>query len=481
MVDKVTEPSKIVTDTVLLSTLTKQGIDPEYVEFYQDYAPAYVDGKKVKGQSPYAKFYRDLKSNKRFMVASGLPMVDADGIKIEAGWRVAGINYFAEKNNLFRAKVQGAQIEVTLRNDQPDGRKAGDKLSFKPQLFLDGVEQFCNQSLLLPIDPLNSNYLENTLEWDYGICKRRLRIIEGRLLGSWVFASKASGIVRIKYNQTGNFKLRLGQFKVNDDEEIVEPEGFDELAKFQGGYPVTISDSLTVYPDIHPESVSVDGRVQYGADPATWATIHDALTGTFVDDNTDYLNAYVQASATANKWNNIFRSLELFDTSPLPDDAAITATTLTNYGYSASTGLGAHYLNIYSSTPASNTQIVVADYDMVGTTPFATQIQTTSWNIGDPGNPNDFIFNADGRAAISKTGISKFSLRVVCDATNSEPGWASAQVAGGVAWASDKGNGYKPKLVVTYIVGGGAINLQQVGGFARGYSSGGANLILIGF
>ncbi|MDP2728987.1 MAG: sialidase family protein, partial [Dehalococcoidales bacterium] len=262
MLEKVTDPLKVVTDSVMLSALAKQGIDKDFVEFFQDYAPV----KLGKGYSPYAKFYRDLNSDKQFMVVSGLPMVDADGNKIEAGWRVAGINYFAGNNNLFWAKVQGISIELKAKNDQPDGRKANATLSFTPQLFLNGVQiqPVSSTPTLLTIDPLNPNYLENTLEWNYGIAKRRMRLIEGSMLGSWVFASKPNGEVRIKYNQTGDYKLKLGQFKVNNDEEIIKPEDFDKLARLFG-YPVTISDSATFYPDAYVVSAPA---VQFNT--ATW-------------------------------------------------------------------------------------------------------------------------------------------------------------------------------------------------------------------
>ncbi len=45
-IQKVTDPAKIVTDPVLLSALARQGVDKDYVEFYQDYAPS--SGAKAK-------------------------------------------------------------------------------------------------------------------------------------------------------------------------------------------------------------------------------------------------------------------------------------------------------------------------------------------------------------------------------------------------------------------------------------------------
>ncbi len=455
--DKVTNPLKKVTDPVLLSGLAKQGIDKDYVEFYQDYAmPAIVNGKKERGKSPSAKFYRDLKSNKRFMVASGLPMVDANGFKIECGWKVAGINYFAEKNNLFRAKVQDTQVEITIRNDQPDGRKANDKLSFKPQLFLDSIEQTCGNSVLLPVDPVNPNYLENTLEWDYGICKRRLRIIEGAILGSWVFASKPNGEVRIKYNQVGDYRLKLGQFKINDDEEQVTPEQFDELTSFTG-YPVTISDSATFYPDAHPETSSVDGTVyEFQTNSVAWATIIAAAGTGFNDSATDPYSIHFQhSSAGGNLWRYIRRGIFLFDTSGLPDDAVISAATLSLYGATKTNNKPTSpVVNIYSSAPASNTALAAGDYDSLGSTAFCdTGISYASWStVGY----NDFALNASGIAAVTKTGVSKFGLRdSVYDVGATTPPYTASTTENTVqSWfASEQGNGYKPKLVVTYTSG----------------------------
>ncbi len=451
-VQKVTDPNKVVTDPVLLSVLAKQGIDKDYVEFFRDYAPRSLG----KEHSPCAKFYQDLISGKRFMVVSGLPMVDADGVKIEAGWRVAGINYFSEKNNLFRTKVQGAQVELIIKNDQPDGRKAGDKLSFKPQLFLDGIEQSCGQPILLPIDPVNPNYLENTLEWDYGICKRRLRIIEGRLLGSWVFDKNPKGDVRIKYNQSGDFKLNLGQFKINDDEELIPTTAFENPAF---GYPFTVSDSSTFYPDAHPETTSVDGLLARNGPNDTWANARGG-NGTSADDTTaDSWNVCLGTLTLANNWYYFYRAIFTFDTSALPDAAIISAAVLSIYGTSKyDDSSWALAFGLVQGISASNTALAASDFQAnTYTTRFATDISYAGYSIT---GYNDFTLNATGKAAISKTGVSKFCLKHSADIDNVAPTWAAGRTFGAHNYMAEQGTGYKPKLVVTYVVG------QAVGGGA---------------
>lgn len=450
MPEKVTDPNKITTDPVLLSNLEKQGIDKNYVEFVQDYAPRSLG----KGHSPYAKFYRDLKSNKRFMVVSGLPMVDSSGLPIEVGWRVAGINYFAEKNNLFKCKVQHQDVELVVRNDQPDGRRAGDKLSYHPLLFLDGVEITPQASKLLPVDPVNSNYLANTIEWDYGICKRRLRIIQGRILGSWVFASKPSGEVRIKYNQTGDYRLKLGQYKINDDEELIPHSVFNEAE-----YPFIVFDSATYYPDADPETSSVDGYAGDSGNNLTFANLKlEAGTLSSSAGATIY-SSRIKSSTTTNQWAEMWRVIFLFDISAIAG-ATISDVVFSLYGTAKWDNNNATpSVNVYSSNPASNTTIAAGDfvYTRFGTTPYCdTAITYANWIIADP-FWNDFIFNAAGitfaQAAADGDGILKLGARdSKHDVGTTDPAWVSAVTSGLAHYGSEQGDGFKPKLVVTYTV-----------------------------
>lgn len=431
----------------VLQALQKAGINKDYVKLEKDF------GKRSEGKSPYAQTWVDQKSGTRVMEVSSLPMVDADGVKIEAGWRVAGINYFTEKNNLFWAKVQGISIELKVKNDQPDGRKTNDTLSFAPQLFLNGIEvkPISSTPTLLPVDPVNPNYLENTLEWDYGICKRKLRIIEGSILGSWVFVSNPNGEVRIKYNQTGDYRLKLGQFKVSDDEEVIPQSIFTEAK-----YPFTISDSATFYPDAHTESTSVDGIIVGGIGLMTWAQLI-ADTGQVFDDSDDGASSRIvriASTTTTDKWANLNRGIFLFDSSGLPDAAIISAATLSLYGNTKyDNGSFAPNINIYSSAPASNVALAAGDFDSLGSTAFCdTPITYANWIYASP-FWNDFALNATGLAAIDKTGVSKFGARNAnYDVAATSPTWAYAKECQIGCYFSEKGTGYKPKLVVTYTV-----------------------------
>jgi hypothetical protein len=385
------------------------------------------------------------------MVTQGLPIVTADGRKIEPGWDKLSATKFRSKVNLFLAEVEGNQTTLTTLNDQPSGAKKGNYIIVKPQLFLNGKEELTQgNAALLTVDPVNENYKNNVLEWDYGICKRRIRIIEGRFLGSWVFESNPGGDVRIKYNQKGDYKLKLGQFKVNNDEELVPKEVFDKAT-----YPFEVSDSATYYPDADPESTSVDGYVaaHYETDGHTWATII-ADPGYSADDSgTELYPTRITNQNAGDDWRNLFRAITLFDTSALPDNATITGAVLSVYGYNKMHTLGGTGpdVNVYSSAPASNTALAAGDFDSLGSTAFCdTAITYAGWNTG---GYNDFTFNSLGIAAISKTGVSKFGLRNAnYDVAQVTPPSANKQEAILNGYTSEQGTDYKPKLVVTYTI-----------------------------
>lgn len=440
---KVTDPNKKVTDGLVLKRLAEQGIDKDYVEFWHDYAPRSLG----KEHSPYAKFYRDLKSSKRFMVVSGLPMVKPNGTKIEAGWKKQRDKYVS-KPNLFSAIVEGKQVKLICLSDQPYGAKKGDQVIYQPQLFLNNMEHLLvvSKPTLLDIDPLNPNYAQNVLEWDYGICKRRLRIIEGRIHGYWIFSTNPHGEVRVKYNQLGNFRLKLGEYKVNEDEEIIPQSVFD-IAE----YPFAIGDSATYYPDADPETSSVDGMARDAGNDVVWATIITE-PGSLAYDSLTALNMfYIVSSATSNQWAILGRGIFLFYTAGLPDEATISAAVLSIYGREKGDSLGiTGDCNIYSSAPVSNTSLVPGDFNSLGSTAFSTPITYAGFSVIAY---NDFTLNASGIANISKIGVSKFGARNAnYDVAANAPDWTSELACYLSGWASEQGTGFKPKLVVTYAV-----------------------------
>ena len=210
------------------------------------------------------------------------------------------------------------------------------------------------------------------------------------------------------------------------------------------------------YPEPHPEITSVDGSVSQryvsalgGVD---WATIiTDA--GNLPEPTTNSIFApNIKASKTPDLWIMNARGIFLFNTSSLPDNCSIVKAVFSLYGWFKKDGFTipiAPDVNVYSSNPASNTHLVGEDYATLGSTPFCdTPITYAGWDIT---GYNDFKLNAAGKAAISKTGITKLGIRNAnYDVAEIAPTWESGETAQMVAWAVEKGDGYEPKLVITY-------------------------------
>lgn len=448
MVEKVRLQDRITSEH-LKKILRGQGIDPDYEELIQNYAPR----SRGKEHTPYAQFYRDRISGSRTMMVSILPHITNAGFFIAPRWHSVGSKFVSEEN-CFTAEVKDGTIRVACASDQPNGRKQGDYAEWHPQVFLDGTEQHCGSPVWLETDPINSGYNYNTLEWDYGFCKRRARIVEGRFRDRIFITSDPHREVKVANNVTGNMRLKFGSKdgngmpigKASGDIEIISKEEFAEAK-----YPITIGASPeTFYPDADAENTCVDGRAwHYVEAGAIWGDIRDGA-GNGSNDSEVKNSIAITCDDEDSKYRQIVRGIYLFDTSGLPNSILVTATVLSIYGASKFNDAGwSPVLNIYASTPDSNIAIINGDFTQVGTTAFATGIAYAALDVADY---NDFTFNATGRAAVSKTSISKFGTRESdYDVADSAPAWGDVKYWLFESYFADQGNTTNdPKLVVTY-------------------------------
>lgn len=213
-------------------------------------------------------------------------------------------------------------------------------------------------------------------------------------------------------------------------------------------------DTLTVYPDAgDPAASAVDGPVERNGVDETWATIR-AATGTGTGATTTVSPFIdIRASATANQWQLLGRSIFLFNTSALTASATISSATLSLYGEAAQTFDNLSVspnIDIYTSAPASNTTLALGDFSTLGTTSqTGSPITYAGWNGA---GYNAFAFNATGIASISKTGVSKFGAQNAnYDASNVAPTWTNvARSAVSGYYADQLGSTNDPKLEVTY-------------------------------
>jgi len=207
-------------------------------------------------------------------------------------------------------------------------------------------------------------------------------------------------------------------------------------------------DTLTVYPDAHTETSTVDGTVY--RQWHTWSDLRDYTDGTAAADSvsSDYFIC-LSTMSTTNYWSTMYRGFFLFDTSAIGSTATVSAASFYPYKVgTVSNGLGDATAHVVSSSPASNTQLVVGDYDQIGSTSFGT---LSSFVDGY----DEIALNASGLAAISKTSISKFATRTAWDLDNSPPTWIKSKTSAVSCYFAEDttaNNGKDPKLVVTYSV-----------------------------
>lgn len=146
---------------------------------------------------------------------------------------------------------------------------------------------------------------------------------------------------------------------------------------------------------------SGSGGVYYN--PGTWATVHDAATGTGAGPNDT--QTYIQGIELGGT-HYITRVFLIFDTSTIPDDATIDSVTLAVKQAGAITGVGP-VAAVVGNTQASPTDLVVADYDQLGTTLFSDTVAIN----GSDGSDFTFTFTTAGKNAISKTGYTQIGIR----------------------------------------------------------------------
>ena len=210
--------------------------------------------------------------------------------------------------------------------------------------------------------------------------------------------------------------------------------------------------TLTVFPDADPEVSTVDGHVERtNASGESWATII-AGAGTLAN-SVETSGSYIKIVSypSADNWQTLRRSILLFDTSGLTSSATISAAVLSIYGLSKQDAAGIiPNVDIYTSTPASNTDLVAADYGQTGaTSQTGSPITYDNWSIV---GYNDFTLNSIGRGNVSLTGVSKFSVRNAnYDVAGVSPTWADPIDSRLVGYRADQsGTTNDPKLVVTY-------------------------------
>ncbi len=218
---------------------------------------------------------------------------------------------------------------------------------------------------------------------------------------------------------------------------------------FEDTYDLTVSDNENWGPTFTEtatfDSTKSDGYIYKIS--SSYSNAHDNTTGV-VEDNMD--NICIGQKFKENGYA-IWRGFVFFDTSSLPDDAIITAATLSLYGYSDISDndfdivvqIGENYdaENIYPHDPLEGGDYYCNHYSDNG-----GGFNTDGFSIT---GYNDIALNEAGINWIRNDRVTKLCLRSSRDIYNSQPTENENEFI--YVYSSDKGSGYQPKLTVDYL------------------------------
>lgn len=135
------------------------------------------------------------------------------------------------------------------------------------------------------------------------------------------------------------------------------------------------------------------------------------------------------------------RAAYLFNASSFNISNAVLRVYITGKGET----LAGQSVVVVGITPASNTDLVAADYSRFGTTALSSTVAIASISINAY---LEITLNAAGIALINNGPVG-LGLRIESDRSNSEPAWSSAQAAYLVGNYAENGTNI-PQLVITY-------------------------------
>jgi len=369
------------------------------------------------------------------------PKYNDDGSVLDCAWHhddKTGTYYI--EDNIFSLTVEGRAVSTTYQ---------GQTLTWNPTVYVGSTEYTAKRGAeILDIDPVNSNYRNNTLEWDYGICVRHLRVIEGMVQETWIFDENPHGTVWIKDNTTksAGFIWQVAPYAydangnvvvINEYKQVSSSE-FDRVDK-EGGYPVVIDPTETYI------SSSYDGH-GYAWSDVDYSTVHDASDSSWVNGiaSSVIVGQYIQTGPIY--W--IYRGYLFFDTSALPNDANISSAKVGLYGASDNSITDFYVTLQISPTPATipHQPITVGDYGYSQWSGNGGNISTAGWTLS---GYNNISMSATGLTWISLTGTTTFCVRSSRDISDTAP-FSDYHKEYISFYSYEQGAGYQPFLEVTY-------------------------------
>lgn len=379
------------------------------------------------------KTWKENGDNKYEYVAriSQAPIYNDDGSLVDCSWHGSEDAYVIV-NNVFSAQVIGTYITTTYQ---------GQSMSWNPVVLVDSKEYAAKGfPTVLAVDPINSYYKNNTLEWDYGVCVRRVRVIEGLIQETWIFDKDPKGTVWIKDNaqKSSGFEWAISPYAYDANNNPITINEYKQVSAkdlANAVYPVTIDPT-----EVYVTSASDGWNTVYAGFSTAWATV----SATSRDSSASY-TVIGMDSAGYGDIVSLYRSYVYFDTSAIPDSATISAVNLSVYGETDGSVTNFN-ISVQSGMPTyPHDPTTAADYDKSLYTSICNAgFNTTGFSTS---GYNNISFNSTGISVISLTGTTKLCLRNYEDIIGSSPANLDEYVR---VWTYEKGAGYRPTLYVTY-------------------------------
>ncbi len=431
--------SKVIGSVPMKNHVLATGLNKDYVEVTETFNKAH----------PTAEKFRDRLTGEVLHEFHGLKRArEDDGTLITAGM-TRSLGKHTIDNNLFEGDIEdGGRIAFAFTGDS-----GAETFVTNPTVKLGAIEMpIVSGPILHAIDPLNSYYSNNVIDFNYGIVTRRIRIIEGRMQGRWIFASNPGNDVTLKYNRQGKGVWRLGQYQVGPDTEFISRAVFDDP---DTEYPFEINDDFV--PAAGANS-PVDGNPRTINRTSSWADHHDETTADAADPTT-ISDAYCGWEfRTSPNFKNFWRSYFLFDTSALTVEPG--SVTLNCYFQALRTkdegGANTLVYVITSGVPTGDADLVVGDIAEAkfGATAWSND---KAWGSIATDQYDALTFNATGRTNVNLSGLSRFSIRDknhdIADATPAHGAEGQDETMGG--YFADQGAANDPTLTTGAAVGGG--------------------------
>lgn len=365
-----------------------------------------------------------------------------------AGRDLDGVVYATTGNNLFWSRVTGTRVSVEY-----EGRQA----AWDPTLMLGDTEVTYKSGPYIVNDPINPNYVNNSIKWTY-TCKRGgflgigshtytitryLRQIEGALLEYYVVENNPGADLVI----TQNYEEE-NQFSWDRPVAAWDSEGNIVPVTYSGGKKTVTAEDFKkarfpVYidPSLSFSTSASDGMLYNGG--STWSAARIASSSSWGSSSYPFL--YV-LSAGDGSWYDVGRSYLYFDTSSIGTGSTVTSSILKLFEYSESAVENPEYLTLYVSggmPTYPHDPLVYGDFYYsyysgdYGHLAMASIVENTY---------NSIDLTSTGLSAIDVDGITKFVLRTSQDYSNVQPNNYNE-----VFFCSyELGSGYAPKLEVTY-------------------------------